>query len=78
MTIKIDIIKTEIGYNYRNSESRKLIGTIKEGRDKPGIYFWGSFGMGGWASLEQAHSELQYILSRKASELGVEIEFTNI
>ncbi len=78
MAIKVDIIKAEIGYNYRNSESRKLIGTIKEGRNKPGIFHWKSFGRYGWAALEQAIYELQHTLSQKASELGEEIEFINI
>ena len=37
MTIKVNIIKTADGYNFRNAESGKLIGTIHEARIKQNI-----------------------------------------
>ena len=80
MTLKIDIIKTGNGYNYRNADTRKLVGTIKEGRNKPGVFLWETFGDYGFVSgLEQAEHELKHTLSQRANDLGIyDIEYTNI
>lgn len=81
MTIKVNIIKTADGYNYRNADknSNKLIGTIHEGRNKPGIYLGETFGdTTGFGSLEQTHYTLQKILAQRAVNLGCEIEFYEI
>ena len=77
MTIKIDIIKTERGYNYRNSESGKLVGTVNEGRNKPGVFLWELPCDHGWADEKRAHYMLQQLLGQRASDLGVEITFSN-
>lgn len=77
MEIKINIIKTERGYNYRNAESGKLVATVNEGRNKPGIFLWELPCDHGWAAEKQAHYELQEVLRQRADNLGVEITFTN-
>ncbi len=77
MEIKINIIKTVKGYNYRNAESGKLVGTVNEGRNKPGVYFWELPSDHGFTTEEKAHKELQEALTERAENLGIEITFTN-
>lgn len=79
MTIKINITQTENGYGYLNADSKKVIATIKEGRNKPGIYLWQIFnGEYGFESLQQATFMVRELLAQQALELGCEIEFINI
>ena len=77
MTIKVNIINTADGYNFRNAESGKLIGTIHEGRNKPNAYMWETFGDTGWGNPGQALYTLKEVLSQRASNLGCDIEFIN-
>lgn len=76
--IKIEIIKTSRGWNYRNSESRSLVGTINETHNKPDIYLWECNTNGGFTTKEKAESELKKELTKHANWLGEEIEFINI
>lgn len=78
MTIKVNIIKTAVGYNFRNSESGKLIGTVHEGKNKPGIYVWETFGEGGFDSLAKCVNFLKLELMTRAERLGCDIEFINL
>lgn len=76
--IKIEIIKTSRGWNYRNSESRSLVGAINETHNKPGIYLYDTYGAWGFTTEEKAHEEIRKALTQKAKELGEGIEFINI
>lgn len=79
MTIKIYITQTGSGYGYLNADSKKVIATIKEGRNKPGIYLWRIVnGEWGFTNLEQAHYMVRELLSQQAANLGCDIEFINI
>ena len=78
MKVIVNIITTKYGLNLREAESNKLIGTVNEGRNKPGIYLWETFGDAGWASLEQALYTIKEVLSQRAANLGLDIEFKNI
>lgn len=78
MTIKVNIIKTADGYNFRNAESGKLIGTVHEGKNKPGVYVWESFGEGGFSSLAKCVNFLKLELTDRAEKLGCDIEFNNL
>lgn len=76
-TIKIEIIKTRNGYNFRNMESRKLVGTIHEGKNKPGIYRWETFGQFGFSTLAKSVNFIKLELMNRAEQLCCEIEFVN-
>ncbi len=78
MAIKVDIIKTSRGYNYRNSESRRLVGAINESVNKPGVFGFDTFGAFGFDTEEGCHKRLQEALRKHADQLGEEIEFINI
>lgn len=78
MKIKINIIKTETGYDFRNAESGIITAFIREGRNKPGIYLWHiTYGEYGFDNIEQAIYTVKEILSQRAANLGCEIEFIN-
>ena len=77
MEIIINIIKTERGYNYRNAESGKLVATVNEGRNKPGVYYWELPCEHGWGNEAQAHYQLQEVLRQRADNLGIGINFNN-
>ena len=40
MTIKVNIINTADGYNFRNVESGKLIGTVHASKNKDYAHYW--------------------------------------
>ena len=76
--IKIEIIKTSRGFNFRNAQSRKLVGTVNEGQNKPDIYLWETFGEYGFNTLNRSLNFLKLELTTRAERLGEEIEFINI
>ncbi len=55
----------------------ELVGTVNEGRNKPGIYLWELPSDYGFTTEEKAHKELQEALTERADNLGLEITFTN-
>lgn len=78
MTIKINIIKTADGYNFRNTESGKLVGTVHKGRNKQGIYVWETFEAYGFNTLNKCLNFLKLELTTRAEQLGCDIEFIDI
>ena len=78
MTIKVTIIKTADGYNFRNAESGKLIGTIHEARIKQNIYTWETFGEHGLDRLAKCINFIKLELLIRAERLGCDIEFINL
>lgn len=78
MTIKINVIKTADGYNFRNTKNDKLVGTVHKGRNKQDIYVWKSFEASGFNTLNRCLNFLKLELTTRAEQLGCDIEFINI
>lgn len=81
MTIEIVITEVEkdIEWQYREADSNKLVGRVREGRNKPGCFMWHipENGDGGFQNLKEAHYVLQNVLTQYAVNLGCEIKFIN-
>lgn len=77
MTIKINIIKTADGYEFRNAETGKLLGTVRQGRNTT-KWHWIIPGDYGCGSEEQALYEIKETLAQRAAYLGLETRFINI
>lgn len=80
MTIKINITKTEDGYDFNNMSlwDTPLVATIREGRNKTGIYLWRILdeGKSGFHNLDAAKGIVKMHLTQIAAErLGCDIEF---
>lgn len=72
-TIEIDIVKSGSDYNYRNFAGHTTIGKVYLHNGK---YHWDTYGEhGAEADVEQAHAKLQDILTKRAGNLGCDIEF---
>lgn len=83
MTIKINIIKTTDGYEFRNSGlwDYPVVAAIREGRNKPGIYLWKIIDEDKWGfhNLAGAMGRVKANLTLIAADiLGCDIEFINI
>lgn len=82
MTLKVNIIKTADGYNYRNADkdSNKLIGTVHKSANKAEMYYVETYDHYDalFGTLEQSHKALQQILAKRAANLGMDIEFNEI
>lgn len=78
MTIKVNIEIKGVNYYFSNAETGKLIGTIREGKNKPGIYVWESFDEGGFTSLAKCVNYLKLELMTRAEQLGCDIKFIYI
>ena len=80
MKLKINIVKTKNNITYYNAETNKSIGTIYKS-NVCSDYKWATYGAyePHAKTLEDAHSELQKIIHKRATNIGItDVEFVFI